>query len=140
MFGDSLLVAPIFKENGEVQYYLPEGTWYNLITEKEVTGGKWQKETHDYHSLPLMVRPNSILPLGNNDQRPDYDYADGVTLVVSAFDEGAEASVEIPDLSGETVMKVTAKRVGEEIHLQIEGGNGNYTVKSLSGCKVVVEA
>ena len=140
MFGDSLLVAPIFKENGEVQYYLPEGTWYNLITGAEVTGGKWQKETHDYHSLPLMVRPNSILPLGNNDQRPDYDYADGVTLVVSAFDEGAEASVEIPDLSGKTVMKVTAKRVGEEIHLQVEGGNGNYTVKSLSGCKVVVEA
>lgn len=139
MFGDSLLVAPIFKENGEVQYYLPEGTWYNLITGAEVTGGKWQKETHDYHSLPLMVCPNSILPLGNNDQRPDYDYADGVTLVVSAFDEGAEASVEIPDLSGETVMKVTAKRVGEEIHLQVEGGNGNYTVKSLSGCKVVVE-
>lgn len=140
MFGDSLLVAPIFKENGEVQYYLPEGTWYNLITGAEVTGGKWQKETHDYHSLPLMVRPNSILPLGNNDQRPDYDYEDGVTLVVSAFDEGAEASVEIPDLSGETVVKVTAKRVGEEIHLQVEGGNGNYTVKSLSGCKVVVEA
>lgn len=140
MFGDALLVAPIFKENGEVQYYLPEGTWYNLITGAEVTGGKWQKETHDYHSLPLMVRPNSILPLGNNDQRPDYDYEDGVTLVVSAFDEGAEASVEIPDLSGETVMKVTAKRVGEEIHLQVEGGNGNYTVKSLSGCKVVVEA
>ena len=140
MFGDSLLVAPIFKENGEVQYYLPEGTWYNLVTGAEVTGGKWQKETHNYHSLPLMVRPNSILPLGNNDQRPDYDYEDGVTLVVSAFDEGAEASVEIPDLSGETVMKVTAKRVGEEIHLQVEGGNGNYTVKSLSGCKVVVEA
>lgn len=140
MFGDSLLVAPIFKENGEVQYYLPEGTWYNLVTGAEVTGGKWQKETHNYHSLPLMVRPNSILPLGNNDQRPDYDYEDGVTLVVSAFDEGAEASVEIPDLSGETVMKATAKRVGEEIHLQVEGGNGNYTVKSLSGCKVVVEA
>ena len=140
MFGDALLVAPIFKENGEVQYYLPEGTWYNLITEKEVTGGKWQKETHDYHSLPLMVRPNSILPLGNNDQRPDYDYEDGVTLVVSAFDEGAEASVEIPDLSGETVMKVNAKRVGDEIHLHVEGGNGNYTVKSLSDRKVVVEA
>ena len=140
MFGDSLLVAPIFKENGEVQYYLPEGTWYNLITEKEVTGGKWQKETHDYHSLPLMIRPNTVLALGNNDQKPDYDYADGVSLLVSAFDEGAEAKTEIPDLKGETVMTVTAKRVGDEIHLHVEGGNGNYTVKSLSGCKVVVEA
>lgn len=140
MFGDSLLVAPIFKENGEVQYYLPEGTWYNLITGAEVTGGKWKKETHDYHSLPLMIRPNTVLALGNNDQKPDYDYADGVSLLVSAFDEGAEAKTEIPDLKGETVMTVTAKRVGDEIHLHVEGGNGNYTVKSLSGCKVVVEA
>ncbi|RHQ76072.1 alpha-xylosidase [Blautia sp. AF22-5LB] len=140
MFGDSLLVAPIFKENGEVQYYLPEGTWYNLITGAEVTGGKWQKETHDYHSLPLMIRPNTVLALGNNDQKPDYDYADGVSLLVSAFDEGAEAKTEIPDLKGEMVMTVTAKRVGDEIHLHVEGGNGNYTVKSLSGCKVVVEA
>ena len=140
MFGDSLLVAPIFKENGEVQYYLPEGTWYNLITGAEVTGGKWQKETHDYHSLPLMIRPNTVLALGNNDQKPDYDYEDGISLLVSAFDEGAEAKTEIPDLKGETVMTVTAKRVGDEIHLHVEGGNGNYTVKSLSGCKVVVEA
>lgn len=140
MFGDSLLVAPIFKESGEVQYYLPEGTWYNLITGAEVTGGKWQKETHDYHSLPVMIRPNTVLALGNNDQKPDYDYADGVSLLVSAFDEGAEAKTEIPDLKGETVMTVTAKRVGDEIHLHVEGGNGNYTVKSLSGCKVVVEA
>lgn len=140
MFGDSLLVAPIFKENDEVQYYLPEGTWYNLITGADVSGGKWQKETHDYHSLPLMIRPNTVLALGNNDQKPDYDYADGVSLLVSAFDEGAEAKTEIPDLKGETVMTVTAKRVGDEIHLHVEGGNGNYTVKSLSGCKVVVEA
>lgn len=140
MFGDSLLVAPIFKENGEVQYYLPEGTWYNLITGADVSGGKWQKETHDYHSLPLMIRPNTVLALGNNDQKPDYDYADGVSLLVSAFDEGAEAKTEIPDLKGETVMTVTAKRVGDEIHLHVEGGNGNYTVRSLSGCKVVVEA
>lgn len=140
MFGDSLLVAPIFKENGEVQYYLPEGTWYNLITGAEVSGGKWQKETHDYHSLPLMIRPSTVVALGNNDQKPDYDYADGVTLLVSAFAEGAEAKTEIPDLKGETVMTVTAKRVGDEIHLHVEGGNGNYTVKSLSGYKVVVEA
>lgn len=139
MFGDSLLVAPIFKESGEVQYYLPEGTWYNLITGVEVIGGKWQKETHNYHSLPIMIRPNTILPLGTNDQRPDYDYADGVTLVVSSFTDGAETTVEIPDLKGETVMTATAKREGDQIRLKVRGGNGNYTVKSLSGMEVVVE-
>ena len=29
MLGDSLMVAPIFKESGEVSYYLPEGIWTN---------------------------------------------------------------------------------------------------------------
>ncbi|MDU4976557.1 MAG: alpha-xylosidase, partial [Hungatella hathewayi] len=32
MLGDSLLVAPVFKESGEVEYYLPEGVWVNLLT------------------------------------------------------------------------------------------------------------
>lgn len=137
MFGDALLVAPIFKESGEVQYYLPEGTWYNLITSAKVEGGTWKKETHDYHSLPLMIRPNTILPLGANEQRPDYDYADGVTLVVSEFDEGAEAQIEIPNVEGETVMWVTAKREGEEIILIVKGENENYKVKSLSGRTIV---
>lgn len=86
-----------------------------------------------------MIRPNTILPLGTNDQRPDYDYADGVTLVVSSFTDGAETTVEIPDLKGETVMTATAKREGDQIRLKVRGGNGNYTVKSLSGMEVVVE-
>ena len=61
MLGDSLLVAPVFKESGEVEYYLPEGVWVNLLTGTTVKGGRWQKETHDYFSLPLMVRPGSIV-------------------------------------------------------------------------------
>src|SRR5258708_18936331 len=27
MLGDSLLVAPVFEESGEVQFYLPAGKW-----------------------------------------------------------------------------------------------------------------
>lgn len=27
MLGDSLMVAPVFNENGKVKYYLPEGCW-----------------------------------------------------------------------------------------------------------------
>ena len=139
MFGDSLLVAPIFKENGEVQYYLPEGTWYNLITGLKVEGGKWQKETHDYHSLPLMVRPNTILPMGNNEVDAAYDFADGVTLVLSEFADGAEANIEIPDVKGEIVMNVHAVRHGGEILLTIKGGNGNFSVKNLGSGKVIVK-
>ena len=139
MFGDSLLVAPVFKENGEVQYYLPEGTWYNLITGSKAEGGKWQKETHDYHSLPLMVRPNTILPMGNNEVDAAYDFADGVTLVLSEFSEGAKAEAEIPDLQGNIVMKACAQRHGEEIFVSVEGGNGNFSVKNMGSGTVVVK-
>lgn len=139
MFGDSLLVAPVFKENGEVQYYLPEGIWYNLITGAKVEGGKWQKETHDYHSLPLMVRPNTILPIGNNEVDAAYDFSDGVTLVLSEFAEGAKAEVEIPDLQGNIVMKACAQRHGEEIFVSVEGRNENFSVKNLGSGTVVVK-
>lgn len=139
MLGDALLAAPIFKESGEVQYYLPDGVWYNLLTGAKVQGGKWQKEVHDYHSLPLLVRPNTILSMGNNEKRPDYDYADGVTLLLSEFDEGAAAETEIPDLQGNTVMKVSARKVQGVIEVTVEGGNGNYSVKSLGNQKFVVK-
>ena len=140
MLGDSLLVAPVFKESGEVDYYLPEGTWVNIITGEKKTGGRWLKETHDYHSLPVMLRPNTILPVGNNDQVPDYDYADQVTLVIGEFEECARTCVEIPDTKGNTVMKVQARRQGEEILLFVEGGKDNFQIKNLGSQTVKVES
>lgn len=50
MLGDSLLVAPIFNESGEAEYYLPDGKWWNLLTGKTAVGGRWQREIHDYFS------------------------------------------------------------------------------------------
>ena len=133
MFGSSLLAAPVFKESGEVDYYLPKGTWVNLITGETREGGTWYKETHDYHSLPLMVKENTILPMGHNDREPEYDFADGVTLLLSVFADGKEADVEIPDCRGNVVMKAHAVCRDGEISVHVEGGNGNYTVKSLAG-------
>ena len=133
MFGSSLLAAPVFKESGEVDYYLPKGTWVNLITGETREGGTWYKETHDYHSLPLMVKENTILPMGNNDREPEYDFADGVTLLLSVFADGKEADVEIPDCRGNVVMKAHAVCRDGEISVHVEGGNGTYTVKSLAG-------
>ena len=37
-----------------------------------------------------MVRPGTVLPLGAVDDRPDYDYADGVTFRVYELTDGGE--------------------------------------------------
>ena len=139
MFGSSLLVAPIFKESGEVDYYLPKGTWINLMTGEKKEGNTWVKETHDYHSLPLMIRENTILPMGTNEEEAAYDYADGVVLVLSEFTDGGQAEVTIPDTKGNKVMKVTAQRQGDVITVHAEGGNGNFTVKNMGSGEVVIQ-
>ncbi|QOV18854.1 alpha-xylosidase [Blautia liquoris] len=139
MFGDSLLVAPVFKESGEVEYYLPEGRWVNLLTGDVVIGGKWKKEIHDYFSLPLLVRPNSILAVGSCDTKPDYDYCDGVKFCLSVFSEGASASTEVTDLNGKVIMTAHAKRKGETIFLHVEGGNGNWSYEVLGDQEISVE-
>ena len=99
MLGDSLLVAPVMHADGHVDYYLPDGEWTNLLTGETVTGNTWRRETHGYLSLPLMARPNSVIPLGACEERPDYDYTDGVELHVFKPTEG-EITVTIPDLQG----------------------------------------
>ena len=77
LLGGSLLVAPVFTEDGTIDYYLPAGRWTDLLTGRVQEGPGWRREQHDFLSLPLMVRPGTILPLGAVDDRPDYDYADG---------------------------------------------------------------
>jgi alpha-D-xyloside xylohydrolase len=56
MLGADLLVAPVFNAEGEVTFYLPAGKWRNYFTDEEKVGGRWVKETHDFHSLPLYMR------------------------------------------------------------------------------------
>jgi alpha-D-xyloside xylohydrolase len=56
MLGPDLLVAPVFSEDGEVSYYLPEGEWIRILTNETVKGGSWRKEKHGFLSLPLLVR------------------------------------------------------------------------------------
>ena len=107
MMGESLLVAPVFHADSHVDYYLPDGLWTSLLDGRKVQGGRWQKETHDFLSLPLMVRPGTVLPMGKHDDRPDYDYTDGLELHVYQLAEGQTVTVKIPDLKGQLAATYT---------------------------------
>ena len=127
MMGDALLVAPVFKESGEVEYYLPEG--------------KWHKETHDYFSMPLLVRANTILALGTNADSPEYDYTENTTICLSCFEDGAESVTVIPDLKGKPAVTVHAKRKGREIFVWTEGKKAEFNYQILGNEKLgTVEA
>jgi alpha-D-xyloside xylohydrolase len=63
MLGDSLLVAPVFTEDGTVDYYLPAGRWTNLLT-GQAQEGPGASRAAWFLSLPLMVRKYSPLRSG----------------------------------------------------------------------------
>ncbi|WP_305783173.1 alpha-xylosidase [Symbioplanes lichenis] len=80
LLGGDLLVAPVFSTSGEVSYYVPAGRWTHYLTGEVVEGPRWIHETHGFDSVPLLVRPGAVVPVGAVTDRPDYDYRDGVTL------------------------------------------------------------
>jgi len=118
MLGASLLVAPVFCEEGQVSFYLPAGCWTSLLSGEEVEGGSWRCETHGFESLPLYVRENTLLSLGANEERPDYDYADGATVELFALQDGQTARAVIPDATGREALAVSVTRRGRELEVQ----------------------
>ncbi|MCI2048685.1 MAG: alpha-xylosidase [Lachnospiraceae bacterium] len=109
MFGDSLLVSPIFNEEGIGRYYLPAGKWENLFDGSIEEGGRWHEEHYDYLHMPVFVKQNSLIAVGAEDSRPDYDYVKGVTLHYYLPVSGESAVAEIPDSTGRIVFTAKAQ-------------------------------
>ncbi|HEY0739755.1 MAG TPA: alpha-xylosidase [Herpetosiphonaceae bacterium] len=123
MLGDHLLVAPVFALDGEVTYYLPAGRWTNFLSGEVVAGPGWQRETHDMLSLPLMVRPNTVIAVGGNSERPDYDYGDGVTLRVYEFADRAQTTATIPTVAGEIDLRFDVRREDQTLTVERRGAD-----------------
>ncbi len=119
MFGDSLLVAPVFNEESEAQFYLPKGTWTDFFTGEEKKGGEWYTENCGYLSIPLYAKENSIVAVGAVDNRPDYDFAQDAELRVYALKDKAETVVYNEDAEAE--LSVCAERKDGQIVITAEG-------------------
>lgn len=139
MLGDSLLVAPIFNEEGIAHYYLPEGIWTNYFTKETVTGGCWRKEKHEYLSIPLWVRENSIVATGINHERVDYDFAYNLEMKVFALQDKAETTVY---QKGEEVLTLSLEKKDGKITGKVQGKSGckvrlvNCTITNVTGAKM----
>lgn len=129
MLGDSILVAPIFNEEGIGSFYLPKGRWTHLLTEEVIEGGTWIKEKYDYFNLPLFVKPNSILPMGGNEEGPVYDYLNGITLKVFALEDGNSTERPLVDTQGNIRAVIKAARNGNQIKVTAEGLKASLQVE-----------
>ena len=129
MLGESVLVAPVLQSDNSVSYYIPEGNWTRFLTDEVIMGPKWQHETHDFLSLPLFVRPNTLLAVGNTQTRPDYDFGDQVTLRLYQLADGQTATATVPTLTGETDFTVTITRKGQSLEATQNGNARPYRLE-----------
>ncbi|TVY93591.1 Alpha-xylosidase [Lachnellula willkommii] len=118
MFGDSLLVAPIFEESGDVEFYLPKGRWTSFFSGETKQGPGWFKETHEFDTLPLYVRENSILVLGKpGETKTVYDYSSDVEVRLYHASPGTKTTL--------------VDSAGDEIGVLQVGDNGKLTDQSV---------
>lgn len=128
MLGDNVMVAPVFTEAGDVQFYLPEGRWTHLWHNDELDGSRWHKQQHSFLSLPVYVRDSTLLALGNNDQRPDYAWHEGTAFHLFNLQDGHEAVCEVPDADGSVIFTLKAARTGNTITVTGTGEAKNWTL------------
>ena len=134
MLGDSILVAPIFNEEGEANYYLPEGNWTNFISGKKYEGGRWIKETHGYLSVPMMIKENSLIATGYENSKPDYDYRNNVSILAYELKDNIKVKTTVIDMKGNKTLKVEVFKKENQIIVESNGIDGNWTLvlKNLS--------
>ena len=138
MLGDSLLVAPIFNDRGEAYYYLPEGAWTNYLTGETVEGGVWRKEHHDYMSIPLWARENTILPVNYGLKHVADSYKEGLELKVIGLKDQAETTVYEDQ---KEILQVSVAKDGGKISIKAAGDQAftlrfvNCTIKNVQGAE-----
>ncbi len=130
MLGRDLLVAPVMSFDGEVSFYLPSGTWTDLLSGEQLSGSRWIQQTHGFGTLPLLVREGAVIPVGAIDDRPEYDWSTDVELRWFAPREGQTTKVSLPDAKGGVAAVIELSlRNGRPESRVIEGVCDRYTVK-----------
>ena len=122
LLGPDLLVAPVFSADGDVTYYLPDGAWTHLLTGEVLQGPRWVRERHGFDSLPLLVRPGAVVPVGAYQDRPDRDLADGVAFEVFGLPDGEERTVTVHAADGAVAARVRVRRDGGVVRATVDKG------------------
>ena len=91
MFGDALLVAPVYEygaRNRDIYFPATNG-WYDFYTGKFVKGGQTLNIDAPYEQIPLFVRTGAIIPFGPDIQHTQANDNSNVTIYVYKGNDGA---------------------------------------------------
>ena len=89
LIGEHLLSAPIYQAGATSrEVYLPAGIWFDFWNEQTYHGGQTHTLAAPLERWPLLVRANSILPLGPVMQHTDERPTDPLTIHCYMTEQG----------------------------------------------------
>lgn len=123
MFGDSVLVAPIFAGETNRDVYLPKGDWFDFWTHAKISGGKTIQATNSVDQIPLYVKGNTLLPLAEPVEfiQPDTCFQITVNIV---GDEPSDFTLYEDD--GDT----TAYALGQQNQITLHASADSHSAES----------
>ena len=95
-----------------------------------VTGPRWVGERHDAGTLPLYARQGSVLPISSRLDRPESDWADGLTLRCFALVDGEEREVVVPAHDGYDAVVFRVTRRGGALAARATGARGPWALEA----------
>ncbi|HCV81076.1 MAG TPA: alpha-xylosidase [Zunongwangia profunda] len=116
LFGENMLVAPLFEEANAREVYLPEGTWIDYQTHKVYEKG-WH--TIEAGEIPIiaLVKNGSVIPhIKLAQSTRDMDWTQ-LELQVFADSNAKTASGKIYLPEGEKIENISVKKHGKDFQL-----------------------
>lgn len=129
MFGDNILVAPIFNEEGTAEFYVPAGIWTDIISGRQYEGGKFYNEKFDYFSLPCLAKPGSIIAYGSFEKDFEYDYLNGTEFVIYEPEDGKLIECNIYDTEAKKIFTLTAVKNSDKVEVSYTDTKASFKVK-----------
>lgn len=92
IFGDSILVAPIYKPRTKKKMvYLPKGQWYDFFTDEKYAGGEYHMIDVTLDRFPMFVKAGSIIPM----QEKRLNLNEGPQVIDLHVYQGEKATYEL---------------------------------------------
>ena len=82
-------------------------------------------------SIPLKVRENSVIVVGDCDSRPDYDYAQNCEIRIYALHDGIKIDTDVYGMDNNVELSVDVRRKGRKIRVDVDASR-HYKVRMIN--------
>ena len=124
MFGPSLLAAPVTTSNDSIRIYIPSGIWTDFMTHEKVQGPRYITRKVTPNSVPVYVRPNSIIPTRTPDTNSGIGSLDNLTFTCFGLGNGTTAACEVFADGGQGSGIFSAEVAGNKITIRTKNLGG----------------